>query len=212
MTPVVGRKGPVRYRYYASHATTQGRHSDAGSVPRVPAHDIETQVVAELRRALGDGYESANERELIDRSIDRVILSTAGIELHVRRTEGEVEPISILWNAPRHRQRRAIADPHEGAGAQYIRSTERARLLSGIVKARGWVRRLVSGEATAVIDIAEGEGISERSARMTLALAFIPPVIIRAAIAGTLPRRQAVARLAASVLDWRQEAHELHNT
>jgi len=62
------------------------------------------------------------------------------------------------WNTPRHRQRRAIAEPHEKAGARYIRSTERARLLSSIVKARGWLRRLVSGEATALVDIAKGQG------------------------------------------------------
>lgn len=206
MTPVVGRKGPVRYRYYASHATTQGRHSDAGSVPRVPAYDIETKVVAELRRALGDGSEFADDRDLIARGLDRVILSTAGIELHVRRTDGNAEPISIPWNAPRHRQRRAIAEPHEMTGAEYIRSTERARLLNGIVKARGWLRRLVSGEATALIDIAQREGVSERSARMTLSLAFLPPVIIQAAIEGTMPRGQAITRLAEPDLVWQQVA------
>lgn len=205
MTPVVGRKGPVRYRYYASHATTQGRHSDAGSVPRVPAHDIETKVVAELRRALGDEHDVADDRELIASRLDRVVLSTAGIELHVRRTEGDVGPIAITWSAPRHRQRRTIAEPHEKAGAQYIRSTERARLLSGIAKARGWLRRLVTGEAKALVDIAEGEGVSERSARMTLSLAFLPPVIIQTAIGGTLPRGQAVARLSEPDLAWRHD-------
>jgi site-specific DNA recombinase len=206
MTPVVGRKGPVRYRYYASHATTQGRHGDAGSVPRVPAHDIETKVVAELRRALGDGSEFADDGDLVARGLNRVILSTAGIELHVRRIEGDVEPISIPWHAPRHRQRRAIAEPRDKAGAQYIRSTERARLLSSIVKARGWLRRLVSSEATALIDIAQREGVSERSARMTLSLAFLSPVIIQAAIEGTLARGETVARLVEPDLAWQRRS------
>lgn len=207
MTPVVGRKGPVRYRYYASHATTQGRHSDAGSVPRVPAHDIEMKVIAELRGALGDGHHVADDKELIASRLDRVILSTAGIELHVRRTESDVESIAVLWNSPRHRQRRAIAEPHEKAGAEYIRSTERARLLSGIAKARSWLLRLVSGEAVALINIAQEEGVSERSARMTLSLAFLPPVIIQAAIEGALPRGRAITRLAEPDLAWREEAH-----
>ena len=206
MTPVVGRKGPVRYRYYASHATTQGRHGDAGSVPRVPAHDIETKVVAELRRALGDEHDVADDRALVASRLDRVILSTVGIKLHVRGTDGYVEPISTPWDAPRHRRRRAIAEPHEKTGAEYIRSTERARLLNGVVKARGWLQRLVSSEATALIDIAEEEGVSERSVRMTLSLAFLPPVIIQAAVEGTLPRGQTVARLAEPDLVWRQEA------
>ncbi len=212
MTPVVGRKGPVRYRYYASHATTQGRHSDAGSVPRVPAHDIETKIVAELRCALGKAFEFADDRDLIARGLDRVVLSTAGVELLVRRAQGDVEPISIPWKAPHHCRRRSIADPKENSGAECIRSTERARLLRGIVKARDWLRRLASAEATGLNAIAEGEGVSERSARMTLSLAFLSPVIVRAAIEGTLPRGQAVTRLTEPDLDWRRGHADLHRT
>lgn len=204
MTPVVGRKGPVRYRYYASHATTQGRYADAGSVPRVPAHDIETKVVAELRRALGGEQDVADDRELIASRLDRVILSTAGIELHVRSTEGDLQPISMSWNAPHHRKRRAIAEPHAKTGAEYIRSTERARLLSGIVKARGWLRRLVFGEVMKVTEIAQAEGISERSVRMTLSLAFLPPSLIKAAISGELPRQHSIIRLVDPELAWAQ--------
>lgn len=202
MTPVVGRKGPVRYRYYASHATTQGRHSDAGTVPRVPAHDIETKIVAELRCALGEGLEFADDRDLIARGLDRVVLSTAGVELLVRRAEGDVEPISVPWKAPRHRQRRAIAEPERSPEAQYIRSTERARLLSSIAKARGWLHRLISGDAIGLGDIAEAEGLSERSVRMTLSLAFLPPNIIAAAIVGTLLRGSAIRRLAELDITW----------
>ncbi len=205
MTPVVGRKGPVRYRYYASHATTQGRHRDAGSVPRVPAHDIETKIVAELRCALGEGFEFADDRDLIASGLDRVVLSTAGVELLVRRAEGDVEPILVPWKAPRHRQRRAIAEPERSPEAQYIRSTERARLLSSIVKARSWLRRLISGEAVTLVDIAKGEAVSERSARMTLSLAFLPPVIIQEAIKGSLQRSKTIMRLAKADLCWRRE-------
>lgn len=202
MTPVVGRKGPVRYRYYASHATTQGRHSDAGSVPRVPAHDIETAVVTELRRVVGDEGDFTNDRELIVNRLDRAILSTAGFELHVRCSGGDVERIQIPWKAPRHRQRRSIGSPAGEPETNCIRSTERARLLSGIARARSWVRRLVSGEAAALIDIAQEEGVSERSARMTLALAFLPPAIMRAVIEGNLPCGQTATRINGSELAW----------
>lgn len=63
-------------------------------------------MVAESRRVLGDGFDLAADRNLITSRPDQVILSTAGIELHVRRTEGDIEPISIPWKAPRHRHRR----------------------------------------------------------------------------------------------------------
>lgn len=202
MTPVVGRNGPVRYRYYASHATTQGRHSDAGSVPRVPAHDIEVKIVSELRRVAGDDPEFGDAPKLIAERLDRAILSADGIELHVRRPGGEIELIETRWTPPRRRPRRSIGSRDEEPGAQYIRSTERDRLLLGIAKARDWLRRLVSGELLNVAEIARAEGISERSARMTLSLAFLPPSIIQAAISGDLPRQLSVIRLFDPALEW----------
>jgi site-specific DNA recombinase len=202
MTPVVGRKGPVRYRYYASHATTQGRHSDAGSVPRVPAHDIETCIVAELRHLVGDEPEALDKRVLIADRLERAILSKNNIEIHARRADGEVISIPIDWTAPHHRRRRSIGSPDERSGAEYIRSTERARLLTGIAKARIWLRRLVSGEMKSLAEIARAEGVSERSARMTLSLALLPPSVMQAAISGDLPRQQSVIRLYEPALLW----------
>src|SRR5947209_18198213 len=49
MTPSSCKKGPARYRYYVSAALLQGRKEDAGSVPRVPAPDVETAVTAALK-------------------------------------------------------------------------------------------------------------------------------------------------------------------
>lgn len=205
MTPVIGRKGPVRYRYYASHATTQGRHADAGSVPRVPAHDIETAIIAELKRVASEDNDVSDKKLLAD-WLDRAILSKASIELHIRLTDSDVERIQIPWSAPSHRRRRSVRESEHGHCGEYIRSTERARLLSGIARARAWVRRLLSGEAVSLTEIARAEGISERSARMALPLAFLAPVVILAAIDGTLPRGQAVTRPAEPGFVWQKVA------
>jgi site-specific DNA recombinase len=49
MTPTHTNKHGARYRYYVSHALLQKRPDEAGSVPRVPAPEIESVVLNALR-------------------------------------------------------------------------------------------------------------------------------------------------------------------
>src|SRR6266516_4166673 len=80
MTPSTGKKGSARYRYYVSAALLQGRREDAGSVPRVPAPDVEAAVIGALRQiadgaARGQGQDGAGtDRDLIDAHIDKVVI------------------------------------------------------------------------------------------------------------------------------------------
>ena len=41
MSPTHANKKGMRYRYYTSHALLQRRKEHAGSVPRVPAPEVE---------------------------------------------------------------------------------------------------------------------------------------------------------------------------
>ena len=52
MSPSHANKKGKRYRYYVSQALNQHREQDKGSVTRVPAHDLEEQVVGVLCRAI----------------------------------------------------------------------------------------------------------------------------------------------------------------
>jgi site-specific DNA recombinase len=49
MTPASAHKQGARYRYYVSAPMMQGRREEAGSVPRVPAPEIEQLAAAALR-------------------------------------------------------------------------------------------------------------------------------------------------------------------
>jgi site-specific DNA recombinase len=51
MTPSFAIKRGVRYRYYVSRATTEGRRGEAGTIARVPAHDVEQAVLDALANA-----------------------------------------------------------------------------------------------------------------------------------------------------------------
>jgi site-specific DNA recombinase len=50
LTPTSAHKQGARYRYYVSAPLMQGRREDAGSVPRVPAPEIEQMVIATVHR------------------------------------------------------------------------------------------------------------------------------------------------------------------
>ena len=54
MSPTWARKGSKRWRYYVSQAALQGDKSKAGSIPRVPAADVETLVAEALGRQSPD--------------------------------------------------------------------------------------------------------------------------------------------------------------
>ena len=82
MSPTHSRKNGLRYRYYISRALTEGRKSEAGTIARVSADDIETRVVEALAAAnrpvpSQDG-EPTNPRALIASMVERVVATMIG--------------------------------------------------------------------------------------------------------------------------------------
>ena len=59
MSPAHANKAGCRYRYYVSQALLQQRKEDAGSLPRLPAHDFET--AGERQNCRGTRGGCANE-------------------------------------------------------------------------------------------------------------------------------------------------------
>ncbi len=72
---------------------------------------------------------------------------------------------------------------------------ERDRLILAIATARSWLQGLVKGAIRDVAELAARHDRTLRSIRMTLSLAFLDPMLIDAACAGTLPRGYGVTRL-----------------
>ena len=61
---------------------------------------------------------------------------------------------------------------------------------------------MISGKVEGIQTIANREGVSERSARMGLSLAFLAPDIVQAAVDGILPRGLGVSRLMDMPPNW----------
>ena len=93
MSPTHANKRGARYRYYVSQAVLQGKPPPPGLVSRVPAAEIEALVVAALRNHLnarGGGERLPdNDRDLLERHLERVTLTPNHLELRLREL---VEP------------------------------------------------------------------------------------------------------------------------
>ena len=89
-----------------------------------------------------------------------------------------------------------------------MRSQPRAKLIVAIAMARRWLDEILSGE-TDLDALARREGRSERHVRNTLSLAFLAPDIVKAAIAGRLPRGLGLTRLADPPMDWTAQRRQI---
>jgi site-specific DNA recombinase len=239
MTPSHAAKGGKRWRYYVSQARLKGRAPEAGSLARVPATEIESQVsdavIANLRfdRDSIDGrvwrLAVGSSRKVIDSlatkggpnserpsddvvrdAIERVTIAETEIKIQLSGaaiTEGADRMLVIPWTRPSPFRRREIIQG-EGASASTIRPMRvraRAVFLNALRNAHRWLDELARDSARSVETIAEREGKSERSIRMTLSLAFVAPPIVAAAIEGRLPRGFGVKRLMDLPMIWSEQ-------
>jgi hypothetical protein len=215
MTPSHARKNGARYRYYVSCVLAQGRKAEAGSIARVAAPEIEAAVVSALRDIIDidNENEPLSDAALVEQHLIRVTLSPGSLKIDYRPSAGVIEKQTILvWSPRRIIRRREVIGPAPTSSDKTspvalhpIRAEARARLLEGVAKGRAWLEDLITGRITAIDDIAAREGVTERSIRMTLNLAFLNPVLVKAAVEGTLPRGTGLSRLADPPLDWQEQ-------
>src|SRR5256884_3008925 len=93
MSPTHANKRGARYRYYISQPLLQNKPRALGSLHRVPAAELEALAVAALRNHLnarGGGERLPdNDRDLLERHLERVTLTPNHLELRLREL---VEP------------------------------------------------------------------------------------------------------------------------
>ena len=216
MSPTHANKRGARYRYYVSQAVLQGKPPPPGLVNRVPAAEIEALVVAALRNHLnarggGEGLPD-NDRDLLERHLERVTLTPNHLELRLRElveptqahdpvNDGSSGPpianvttITVPWSSPVPAAVKGII--HVPAHNTPIKAGRREALLIAIVKARHWIDDLAHGRAASFAVIARREGKAERHIRLLAPLAFVSPRIVSALLDGTAPADLTLTKLA----------------
>jgi hypothetical protein len=213
MSPSHARKGGVKYRYYLSSALLQGMAGGAGSVRRVPAADIEALVVRSVREHLKP-VAPIDDRSLIDTHVARVEVQPEQLVIHFARAKTPDRQrangdniLNVRWRKTPSTRRREILLP-AGLPPQHarpIRSESRALLVASIARGRRWLDELLADANANAESIAKRERCSIRKVNMTISLAFLAPDLVKAAIAGRLPRGMAVARLADMPAEWSRQ-------
>src|SRR5262245_22035131 len=102
MSPSHARKGSIKYRYYLSSALLHGAAERVGSVRRVPAREIETQVKNAVRERLKLPG-SINDRSLIDRHVARVEVQSARLVIQLvqpQKTDRSRANVDTTLNVP----------------------------------------------------------------------------------------------------------------
>ena len=216
MSPTHANKRGARYRYYVSQAVLQGKPPPPGLVSRVPAAEIEALVVAALRNHLnarGGGERLPdNDRDLLERHLERVTLTPNHLELRLRElveptqahdpvNDGSSGPpiasvttITVPWTSPVPAAVKGII--HVPAHNTPIKASRREALLIAIAKARQWIDDLAHGRAASFAVIARREGKAERHIRLLAPLAFVSPRIVSALLDGTAPADLTLTKLA----------------
>jgi site-specific DNA recombinase len=138
--------------------------------------------------------------EQVAAKVDRITLGARSVDIRLHPgPDHSLAPQTIVvpWTSPSFRRKREFLRPlgEAASPARPIRAEARTKLVSAIAKGRRWLDEMISGKVSGVEDIAERDGLSERSARMISSLAFLAPDIVQAAVDGTLARGFGVSRL-----------------
>jgi len=215
MSPTHANKGGARYRYYVSQAVLQNKPPPHGLVSRLPAAEIEALVVTALRNHLsasGAGEQLPdNDRDLLERHLERVTLTPNHLELRLRqiiepaqahdpantsagRPIASVTTVAVPWTSFLPAAAKGIV--HVPAHNTPIKASRREALLIAIAKARQWIDDLAHGRAASFAVIARREGKAERHIRLLAPLAFVSPRIVSALLDGTAPADLTLTKLA----------------
>jgi site-specific DNA recombinase len=217
----------VRYRYYVSQALLQNRKSEAGSIARVPAPEVESVVCDGVRRQLAamgrtEPASSLADRELIDRRVSRVIVTPRALEVCFNPANRAVDDptldcpaagnpsttITVAWTAPSFAAVKGIL--HEPSEKPAMKPESRDVFLTAIAKARKWIDDIRLGRLASFAEIAEREAVGERHIRLLAPLAFLSPRIIAAIADGAAPADLTVTGLAKALpYSWAEQERRI---
>ena len=203
MTPSFAIKAGIRYRYYVSRATIEGRKDAARSIVRVAATDMERLVV----QAISGLGKFETETQAVKERIERINIRPTTVSIALTPQAAEIagcDAIFVDWVKPPFRVNREILPPADGKrdDPRAMSFDTRGRLLTAISKARVWANALVSGREADIETIAQKEGRGARSVSMLLSLAFLAPGLVKAIAENRMPRGIGLTRMTDLPSEW----------
>jgi hypothetical protein len=113
--------------------------------------------------------------------------------------------IRIPMRLQRRGGRKLIMTP-EGVAAPARKPSRDQTLINALVRAHRWRRKIESGQAKSITDLAEQEGVTDAYVCRLLPLTFLAPDIVEAILDGRQPKGLRLAELLGNgPLGWEQQ-------
>lgn len=203
MSPSFSSKNGARYRFYVSSAILRGRKTEAGSVARVSATNIEQSLINALRERLKIDQAVLDE-DVISGYIARAELSSRAVKISTTpAAKIRSKQFSIPWEVRQPGSASVLeADGEEGQ--------PNAKLVQVIVRAHVWLRDLKNNKYDTIEAQAAAVKLHPKLVRQELRYAFLAPNITATILSGDQPATLALARIPKTLsLAWFDQRHAL---
>ena len=195
MVPSHTRRKKSIYRYYVSTPLIRPGKKLAGSLGRVSAKRLESEVVAALENAKITGSDASLDDMIA--KVSKIVLTRDGMEINVTSAEGSEQLLRIPVSLASGKSAARIIQ-RDGANHR------NEALIKAIALGIRWRSKLSEGRYPSVLSLAKAEGYSERYVWKTLRLANLAPDIVDAILDGRQPSHLNLHRLNDSAFtgDW----------
>lgn len=203
MSPSFTSKNGARYRFYVSSAILRGRKTEAGSLARISAADIERTLINALRVRLKID-KAVLDADVIGTYVERAELSNRAIKITTTpAAKIRSNQFSIPWQVRQPDSASVLeADGEEGQ--------PNAKLVQVIVRAHAWLRDLKNNKFDTVEALAAAVKLHPKLVRQELRYAFLAPAITKAILIGEQPSALSLARIPKTLpLAWLEQCRTL---
>ena len=207
MSPSYSVKTGVRYRFYVSAALLRGRKSEAGSLTRVSATQIE-QAVLEATRQRAPANPESTPNALIETFVERIEIGRNRLKITFKDMESSERPevLELPWSTASSNLTSIEECP----------SGERQpdqKLIETLARGHSWVRALSDGTHTSIEQLAKSVRLHPNIVRQGLRAAFLAPDITKAILSGEQPAGLTSTKLLQiGDLDWMQQREAFAGT
>lgn len=183
MSPSFTVKGGVRYSFYISSAVRNGRKAGAGSVQRVSAVDIETEVLTALRHSSPNNDETP-PRDMVEKRVNRIVIQERNITISLKASDEErPSVIEVPWQSGGKRGRASIEEDSVTGNKKPTDPT----LVQAIVRAHAWLKLLNNGTHSSIEALAAAVDMHPKVVRNRICLAFLAPSVTKAILRNEQP-------------------------
>jgi hypothetical protein len=209
MSPTRSGKNAKRYRYYVSQAILQHQDAKAGSLPRLPAHDLERLVTNAVLKALSDEpktrqaaarFAELNENEqneFLRGIVQRVEVSNgkatviinsekilaAASDGSASNSQHPINLTHIELSIEIIEKRGAVRIIAKNESEPIIEGDNSA-LIKAIARGYYWREQLINGDVKSVEEIGQKAGVSDRYVSHILRYGFCNPKIAERILEG----------------------------